>query len=267
MLTRSSSRPYSRHAAIGTDANASLISHSVTSPGASPARSSTLPITFTAPRPVSFGSTAAEAQALTEPSTFSPADRAKSSSASVSAAAASLVPLLLPAVMENPSISGCSTFSDASFSRLVSRRGCSSTLNSTSASSRPLIFNGTISSTKAPLSIAAIARWCERNAHASISSRLIPTACAVFHPTVIDMSRPGASGVSTCVGGIHRSSNSRVGPGNAPVHQRGHRQRLHAATDDDLLGSGADLRGRVGDRGEATRAVPVDRLTGNRRHA
>ena len=72
MLTSSSSRPYSRHAAIGTDANASLISHSVTSPGASPARSSTLPITFTAPRPVSFGSTAAEAQALTEPSTFSP---------------------------------------------------------------------------------------------------------------------------------------------------------------------------------------------------
>ncbi len=58
---------------------------------------------------------------------MSPADRAKSSSVNVRAAAASLVPLLFPAVMENPSISGCSTFSDASFSMLVSRRGCSST--------------------------------------------------------------------------------------------------------------------------------------------
>jgi hypothetical protein len=38
MLTRSSSSPYSRHAAIGTDANASLISHNVTSPAARPAR-------------------------------------------------------------------------------------------------------------------------------------------------------------------------------------------------------------------------------------
>ena len=37
-LTSSSSRPYSRHAAMGTDANASLISHSVTSEGFKPAR-------------------------------------------------------------------------------------------------------------------------------------------------------------------------------------------------------------------------------------
>jgi len=41
----------------------------------------------------------------------------------------------------------------------------------------------------------------------------MPTACAVFHPTVIDMSLVGASGVSTCVGGIHRSSNFNSGPG------------------------------------------------------
>ena len=41
-FTSSSSMPYSRHAAIGTTANASLISHSVTSDGLSPARSEDL---------------------------------------------------------------------------------------------------------------------------------------------------------------------------------------------------------------------------------
>ncbi len=41
----------------------------------------------------------------------------------------------------------------------------------------------------------------------------MPTFCAVFQPTVIDMSLQGASGVSTCVGGIHCSSNFNSGPG------------------------------------------------------
>ena len=50
-------------------------------------------------------------------------------------------------------------------------------------------------------------------------------------------------------------------PGDAPVHQRCHRQRLHATADDDLLCSGADLRRRVGDRGQAARTVPVDGLS------
>src|SRR3981081_1192788 len=50
-LTSSSSIPYSRHAAIGTEAKASLISQSATSDGFRPARSSTLPITFHAPSP------------------------------------------------------------------------------------------------------------------------------------------------------------------------------------------------------------------------
>jgi hypothetical protein len=38
----------------------------------------------------------------------------------------------------------------------------------------------------------------------------MPTFFAVFQPTVIDMSRVGASGVSGCDGGIHGSTNSRV---------------------------------------------------------
>jgi hypothetical protein len=56
---------------MGTDAKASLISHSATSDGFNPALSSTLPITFTAPSPVSFGATPAAAQAFTDPITVS----------------------------------------------------------------------------------------------------------------------------------------------------------------------------------------------------
>ncbi len=122
------------------------------------------------------------------------------------------MPLALPAVIEKPSISGCSTLRAASFSAVESRRGCSSTLKSTTEPSSCWIFSGRISSRNLPASIAAMARWCDRAAQASISSRLIPAACAVFQPTVIDMSLVGASGVSTWVGGIHRSSNFSSGP-------------------------------------------------------
>jgi hypothetical protein len=60
--------------------------------------------------------------------------------------------------MENPSISGCSTLSAASFSTVVSRRGCSSTENSVTEPSGWVIFSGTISSTNLPASMAAMAR-------------------------------------------------------------------------------------------------------------
>ena len=56
------------------------------------------------------------------------------------------------------------------------------------------VLIGTISSSNRPSSIAAIAFWCDRNAQASICSREIPAATAEFQPTVIDMSRLGASG-------------------------------------------------------------------------
>ena len=71
-FTNSSSSPYSLHAAIGTDAKASLISHSATSDGFSPARSSTLPMTLTAPSPVSRGGTPAAPHAFTVAITDSP---------------------------------------------------------------------------------------------------------------------------------------------------------------------------------------------------
>ena len=116
------------------------------------------------------------------------------------AAAPSLAPQALPAVMLNPSISGCSGLSDASFSMLVLRRGCSSTANVTVVPSRRSTSIGKISSAKLPASMPATARWCDRSAQASISSRVTPASTAAFQPTVMDMSMLGAFGRSRWVG-------------------------------------------------------------------
>ena len=93
----------------------------------------------------------------------------------------------------------------------VSRRGCSSTSKVNVVPSRRVTSIGKISSAKAPLSMPATARWCERRAQASRSSRVRPASTAVFHPTVIDMSRLGASGVLRWVGDIHSSQSSVPG--------------------------------------------------------
>ena len=127
------------------------------------------------------------------------------------AAAPSLAPAALPAVMLNPSISGCSGFSDASFSRLVSRLGCSSTAKVTVDPSRRVTSMGRISSSKLPASMAATARWCDRRAQASISSRVTPALTAAFQPTVIDMSRFGASGDPRWLGDIQSAQSSVPG--------------------------------------------------------
>ncbi|AMD55400.1 hypothetical protein ATO49_20135 [Mycolicibacterium fortuitum subsp. fortuitum DSM 46621 = ATCC 6841 = JCM 6387] len=142
--------------------------------------------------PVEAGSTPTDAQDLMVARAGSPS----LSLAMASTAAASFAPHALPAVMENPSISGCSGLSAASFSSVVSRRGCSSVSNSPCG-----VRIGTISSLNRPSSIAAMALRCELSAHWSISSRLTPALTAAFHPTVIDMSMFGASGVSGWVGG------------------------------------------------------------------
>jgi hypothetical protein len=92
----------------------------------------------------------------------------------------------------------------------VLRRGCSSVSKTISSPAAVRTLSGTISAANRPASIAAIARRWERSAHASISSREIPASCAVFHPTVIDMSSNGASGVPGCDGGIQRSCQSWV---------------------------------------------------------
>ncbi len=51
--------------------------------------------------------------------------------------------------------------------------------------------------------MAATARMCEWYAQSSCSSRLTPAVTAVFHPTVIDMSIVGASGVAGWLGDSH----------------------------------------------------------------
>lgn len=105
--------------------------------------------------------------------------------------------------MLNPSISGCSGFSPASFSNDVSLRGCSSTEKSPCG-----VSMGTISASKRPSSMARTAFRCERSAHASISARETPARWATFQPMQIDMSALGASGLSGWVGGIHGSTHS-----------------------------------------------------------
>jgi hypothetical protein len=69
---------------------------------------------------------------------------------------------------------------------------------------------GTISSTNRPSSIASIAFRCELAAHSSISSRVTFANCAVFQPTVSDMSVFDASTRSGWDGGSHESIQSSV---------------------------------------------------------
>ena len=91
----------------------------------------------------------------------------------------------------------------ASFSGVVSRRGCSSTLTVT-VSPRPAgTVTGTISSAKRPSSVAATARMCEWYDQWSDSSRVMPHSRAVFSPTVINMLVLGASAESGWLGGMN----------------------------------------------------------------
>lgn len=92
------------------------------------------------------------------------------SEATISAAAPSLTPDALPAVTVPPSLrKGVGSF--ASFSRVVSPRGCSSVPTSTGSPLRLGIETGTISLASRPFCCAATAFCCERTAKASWSAR------------------------------------------------------------------------------------------------
>ncbi len=94
----------------------------------------------------------------------------------------------------------------ASFSGVVSRRGCSST-ETVAVWPRPAgTVMGTISSANRPSSVAAIARILEWNDQWSDSSRVMPHSRAVFSPTVMSMFVFGASGESGWLGGRKRST-------------------------------------------------------------
>ena len=96
-----------------------------------------------------------------------------SSPAITSAAAPSVMPGALPAVTVPPS-GWNAGFSFASASVDVSRRGFSSTLT-VSGPFLPWTVTGTSSASNAPLSMAAMARSCDRSANASCASRV--TSC------------------------------------------------------------------------------------------
>ena len=59
--------------------------------------------------------------------------------------------------------------------------------------------------------MAVTARWCDRRAQASISSRVTPALTAAFQPTVMDMSMLGASGLSRWLGDIQSDQSSVPG--------------------------------------------------------
>ena len=173
--------------------------------------------------------------------------------------APSLRPDELPAVMLKSSISGWSGFSAASFS-IVRRRGAGARRprRSRSSPSRRFTSIGKISSSKRPSSIASTARRCDRTAQSSMSSRVSPAFCAVFQPTVIDMSNAGASGVSGWLGDIHGAKSSV--PSDA-LHRRSARSRCDSAPPamTTLSMPAMMLRRRALHRGHARRAVPVER--------
>ena len=153
------------------DANASLSSTRSTSSIRMPVRSSNLRTAGMGPIPITRGSTPVTALPTNAPSGSTPSTRAFSSLAITSAAAPSLIPLEFPAVTVPPSRNA--GFNPASFSALVSGRGCSS---------RSTPLTGINSTAKRPASAAAAQRRCERSANASWPSRETCQRSATFSP-------------------------------------------------------------------------------------
>ena len=117
------------------------------------------------------GSTPATAEASIRTIGFQPADRARASEVTNRAAAPSLIPLLLPAVTVPSSSRRNAGLSEASCSRVVAGRGCSSW---------PSSGIGLTSSSNRPASKAAAHRCWELRANASWSSRLTPIWATTF---------------------------------------------------------------------------------------
>src|SRR5262245_16174526 len=170
-FTFSGSRPSSRITTRLCEAKASFSSTRSRSETSIPARSSSFRTAGTGPIPITRGSTPATALPTKAPSGSTPSAWARSSLAITRAAAPSLMPLELPAVTVPPSLNA--GLSVASFSRLVSGRGCSSRATSPT---------GTSSSSKRPLSLASVQRRCDCSPNSSCSSRLIPYRSATFSP-------------------------------------------------------------------------------------
>src|SRR5262245_2525647 len=146
--------PRSRIANIATPAKASLTAHRSTSSTVQPAFFSTFSMAPAGAMVNSDGSRAWAAEATIRATGFSPLASASDWRVSTSAAAPSEMDELVAAVMV-PSLAKAGFKVGILSGR--PRPGCSS-LSTTVSPLRPWITTGTISSTKAPLSIAALAR-------------------------------------------------------------------------------------------------------------
>ena len=172
-LVRSSSRPSWRTTATTWAANASFSSTRAISSSERPALRSALGTASTGPMPMIAGSTPAVAKLTSRPSGVSPSCAARSPVITTSAAAPSLIWLLLPAVTVPPAAKTglssdvfCASASwriPSSASKVTSR----TVGRPSSSTSVRCAVTGTISSWKRPARCAADARWWERRPHAS----------------------------------------------------------------------------------------------------
>ena len=141
-----------------TDANASLTSITAMSSQPSPAFASARSHACGLPWSMRYGSTPAIPNETNRARGSRPSRPSASSLTTSIAAAPSTIALELPAVTLPSSLKAGA--SEASFSSDVSRRGFSSTATRTAAPAAPT-STGTISRSKRPSSIAAIARRCD----------------------------------------------------------------------------------------------------------
>ncbi len=179
-LTFSGSSSSSRMTGSACAAKASFSSTRSMSPTERPARSSALREAGIGPRPIVAGSTPATALATRRAIGRRPSSAARDSEVTRSAAAPSLMPLLLPAVTEPEASRLKAGFKPASCSRVVSGRGCSSRSTVVVAPLAAGTSIGTTSSAKRPAPCAAAQRWCEASANRSWSSRETPQRSTTF---------------------------------------------------------------------------------------
>ena len=151
----------------------------------------------------------------------------------------------------------------ASVSRLVSRRGASST-STTVSPFLPLIVTGTISSGSRPSSVALIASSCERSAQRSMSGRVSSSSAATSLASwAMCLPLNGLVRPSLIIASIALASPMRK-PKRASLSRYGRvRHRLHPAADADLEVAGADRGVEQAGGADARGADLVDRLRGD----
>ena len=204
--------------------------------------------------PITRGSTPATALATNAPSGSTPSSRAFSSLATTSAAAPSLIPLALPAVTVPPSRNA--GFSAASFSALVSGRGCSS--RTTLADRDELVVEppGLARRRPAPLrlerervlvlarDVPALGDVLARLAHRLEREHRLQPRVRERASRASCRRRPGCR-AGTAVSGLRHGERRAA-------------HRLDAAGDEQVAVAGDDRVAGRDDRGEARRAEPVD---------